>query len=215
MHKEIIILAKSAKHGEYCIAGVDIKTGEWIRPVSNNMAKEGSVPLIDITYVDGNQVQIFDIVKIKLLKHKPTISQPENYLYDSTKYWEKTGRSNLEELIKQRGYDQVNQIFYNNGKEVSEEELCAQPSLLFLNVKNSYIFIKTFDEGNKKIQFNFKYNNIDYEYFKISDEAIKKEFLNEYDGTHNYRENLPVVFSLTDKYRPTGKYYKMVAQMFY
>lgn len=69
MEKEIIILAKSSKHGEYCIAGVDSKSGEWIRPVSDNITNEGSIPLQDITYEDGTQIQILDQVKIEFLSH--------------------------------------------------------------------------------------------------------------------------------------------------
>lgn len=125
MYKEIIVLAKSSKHSEYCIAGVDTTTGKWIRPISTNFENEGSVPVCDVTYNDGSQVHIFDKVRIKLLSHRPTISQPENYLYDSMVKWEKTGQSSLMELIKHRGYDRVNQIFYNHGKEVSEDTVIA------------------------------------------------------------------------------------------
>lgn len=121
-------------------------------------------------------MQILDKVRIKLLKHQPTASQPENYLYDSRIKWGKTGQSSLTQIIQNRGYDKVNQIFYNNGKEVSEEELGGQPSLLFINAKNSNIFIKTFLDGNRRIQFNFVYNNITYQYFKISDELVKNNF---------------------------------------
>ena len=215
MEKEIIILAKSSKHREYCIAGIDTTTGEWIRPISDNIAHEGSVPLCDITYEDGTQVQILDKVKIKLLSHNPTKSQPENYKYDSSVCWYKTGKVTLEELIRSRGYDNPDKIFYNSNKEVSEGEVCGQSSLLFVNVKNSCIFIKTFDDGNRRIQFNFEYNNIRYNYFKISDEVIKNTFLSQHDGSYNHRDNLAVVLSLTDKYDYTGKYYKMVAHMFY
>ncbi|WP_303863548.1 hypothetical protein [Alkalibaculum bacchi] len=215
MYREIIVLAKSSKHSEYCLAGVDTTTGEWIRPISSNIVNEGSVPIIDVTYRDGNQVQILDMIKIKLLSHKPTISQPENYLYDSNFKWEKTGQSSLAELVKYRGYDQAKQIFYNNGKEVSEEELSGQPSLLFVNVKDSCIFIKTFFDGNRRLQFNFTYNGMKYQYFKISDKLILTKFTNISDGNYNYRDDLPVVFSLTDKFKKTDQYYKMVAQMFY
>lgn len=215
MYKEIIILAKSSKHSEYCIAGVDIITGEWIRPVSTNIVNEGSVPESDITYDDGNQLQRLDKVKIKLLSPNPTISQPENYIYDPNVCWKKTGESTLEELVKHRGYDKVKQIFYNHEKAVSKKEIGGQPSLLFVDVRNSYIFVKTFYNGDRRIQFNFKHNSIDYKYFKVSDEAIKNDLLNVNDGEYKHRDNLPVVFSLTDEYDLTGKYYKMVAQMFY
>lgn len=215
MEKEITILTKSIKRGEYCIAGIDTTTGEWIRPISDNIANEGSVPLRDITYGDRSQVQVLDKVKIKFISYNPTKSQPENYKYDSSVSWQKTGKITLNDIISNRGYDNPDKIFYNRRKEVSEEEIGGQASLLLVNVKNSSIFIKTFSDGKKRIQFNFEYNGISYRYFKVSDEAITKALANQADGSCYYRDNLAVVLSLTDKYQLTGKYYKMVAQMFY
>lgn len=215
MNKEIIVLAKSSKHGEYCIAGVDTITGQWVRPVSSNVTNEGAVPLRDIIYKDGTEVQILDKVKINIVEHKPTNSQPENYIYNPTVTWKKEGVSSLEEVISLRGYDEANNIFYNTKKEVSQYELSGQPSLLLVNVKNSYIFIKTFEEGVPRIQFNFSYNNLEYKYFKVGDEVVKRNLINKPDGSYYFRANLDVVFSLTDKYDRTGKHYKMAAQMFY
>lgn len=31
MKREVAILTKSSKFGGYCVAGVDINTGEWVR----------------------------------------------------------------------------------------------------------------------------------------------------------------------------------------
>ncbi len=219
MNREIIVLAKSSKHNDYCIAGIDLSTGKWIRPISLNASKEGAIPLRDITYKNGETVQIFDIIKIDITHHKPTKAQPENYVYNPLVPWVKIDRTTLEEVTKFRGYDQPGMIFYNMGKEVSETELedkqAKKHSLLFVNVKNSCVFVKTFQPGKPRYQFNFVYNNINYEYFKISDRKVISSLDNVGDGRYNHKTNLPVVFSLTGKYQLTGRYYKMVAQMFY
>ena len=214
MNKEIIILAKSVKHGEYCIAGIDTYTGKWVRPISLNTAKEGSVSPNDITYINGSQVQIFDKVQIKFLSHKPTKSQPENYIYDSSVKWIKNGESSLDEVLSIRGYDLVDLIFYNYDKEVDEDGINGQPSLILVNVKKPHIFLKTFSDGNKRVQLNFEFNNHEYNYFKVSDEIILKKYETKQDGSYNIGENLSVVFSLTDRFDKTGKYYKMVATAF-
>ena len=31
MYKKIVLLAKSKKHQNYCVAGKDVDTGEWVR----------------------------------------------------------------------------------------------------------------------------------------------------------------------------------------
>ena len=41
--KDILILAKSGKHGDFCIAGKEIGTGNWIRPVSDNNETNGAI----------------------------------------------------------------------------------------------------------------------------------------------------------------------------
>lgn len=215
MYKEIIILAKSCKSGDYCIAGIDTTTGVWVRPISDDIFKEGAVPERDITYSDGNQLQILDKVRIKMLSRKPTKCQPENYIYDKTQKWIKTGLCTLDEVIQFRGYDDVDIILYNTLKDVSDNELRNEGSLLLLNIKNSYVFIKTFDDGNRKIQLNFEYNNINYKYLSISDKEVLDFYRNKPDGIYSRKDNLCVVISLTDKYVVTNKYYKMVAQLFY
>lgn len=154
MEKEIIILAKSSKHNGFCIAGVDAETGEWVRPISSNEEEEGAVPLTGILYEDGTEIQVLDRVKIKLLEPVPTNVQPENYRYDESYYWVKTGTATIEEVISQRGYDEVDQIFYNYQKEVDESEISGQPSLLLLRVHNAYICVKTF----KRKKYNYVLN---------------------------------------------------------
>lgn len=213
MYKDIIVLARSIKKGGYCVAGVDAKTGEWIRPISNNPLDEGTVPLNDITYKDGTRVDIFDIVRIKLIAHKPTRSQPENFIYDDRVGWLKQGHSSLEEVVGFRGYDVPDKIFYNTDKSLGEEEVSGQPSLLLVDVKNSYINIKSFP-GRTLVELNFEYNDENYRYIKISDERIYRQYINQNDGKYKYRGNLSVVFSLTDKFVNTGRFYKMAAQLF-
>lgn len=212
--KEIVILSKSTKKGGYCVAGIDTTSGKWIRPICNNVADEGAVPISDILYNDGSQMNIFDKVQIELTSKAPTLAQPENWIYNSEIKWKRKGTSSLNEVINFRGYDQPDKVFYNYEKEVTESSLNGTESLLLLSVKNSSIFIKTFNDGHRKLQLNFSYNNSNYRYFKISDVIVNNNFTNYPDGIYDSRDNLSAVFSLTGKYEITGKYYKMVAQMF-
>lgn len=212
IQKEIIVLAKSSKHSEYCIAGIDTTTGEWVRPVSDNISSEGAVPLEQITYQDGSELQVLDIVSIQFIKPVPTKSQPENYLYDPDHCWVKTGHATIEEVIQKRGYDDVEEIFYNTDKVVSEEEIDYSPSLLLLRVENPKIYIKTFE--SQKIDLNFKYRNTWYNFFRISDIQIKQQYTDKEDGKYSCGISRIVVLSLTGKYEGSGKYYKMVAHIF-
>lgn len=211
MYKEIIILAKSTKRGDFCIAGVDVVTGEWIRPISSNSATEGAVPAKDIVYEDGTEVEILDKVRIRFSSQNPTKSQPENYVYDDKCYWENTGKSTIAEVIGFRGYDSVEHVFYNNGKSVTDAQLKGGPSLLLLEVESPQIVVKTFE--NKKVTLDFRYNQEQYSYFALSDINFKQKYIGCSDGRYTISDSLNVVFSLTDRYTD-NKYYKMVAQVF-
>lgn len=214
MYKEIVILAKSNKRDMYCIAGIDIETGEWIRPISSNETLEGAVPPKDIKYSDSEEVEILDVVGITFKEHRPINGQPENYLYDSSQPWSFIRRMSLAELLQVRDYDNVDFIFYNQDKEVRPEEIVENgPSLLILKVSNARIYNKTFN-GRTQVQLMFTYRGREYSFFKISDRGIKSEYIEYDDGFHSSWNELTVVFSLTGCFHHTNKHYKMVAKMF-
>lgn len=64
--KRIICLANSWKLKERCIAGIDIDTGKWVRPVCDSLYPEdGRVPK-NICLVDGREPELLDILEIPL-----------------------------------------------------------------------------------------------------------------------------------------------------
>ncbi|WP_420889792.1 dual OB domain-containing protein [Fischerella thermalis] len=51
-------------HGDRCIAGIEISTGKWIRPVTN--LEFGQVPK-EMCLVDGEEPKLLDILEIPLI----------------------------------------------------------------------------------------------------------------------------------------------------
>ena len=99
MNKTAVILTKSYKNGGYCVAGIDVNTGGWIRFVSSNMATHGAVTEEMMSYKDNSCCKIGDIVKVQVIGPAPTPHQPENYLIDEDYYWKKEGEMNLDGLL--------------------------------------------------------------------------------------------------------------------
>jgi hypothetical protein len=64
---QIICLANSKKHGERCIAGIDIDTGRWIRPIYTNSTnpKDGRIPR-KIRLINGEEAKLLDVIDIPL-----------------------------------------------------------------------------------------------------------------------------------------------------
>lgn len=64
--RQIICLANSWKLGERCIAGIDINTGKWVRPVCDEQYPEdGRVPKA-VRLIGGREPELLDILEIPL-----------------------------------------------------------------------------------------------------------------------------------------------------
>jgi len=210
MKKEIVILTKSIKHGGFCVAGIAIDTGLWIRLVSDDDEAEGAVSKNMLQYSNGEEVAVYDIIEVELIRAVPTSVQPENWLYDKTSPWEKKGISVLQDVINLHGYDSPEYVFGNTEVSLPAEwQFKGEPSLLLLEVSEAYIWIKTFPE-KKSVTLNFEYNGQKYNYIKISQKEIKGMMRS--DGSH-YIGKRSIVISLTDQYYYNDKYYKVIAQI--
>ncbi len=76
--QEIVVLANSYKEGGLCLAGKDLSTKKWIRPVSNS---HGGA-LLKSAY---SHISPLNIISMNLSQHIPLAEQPENFLISETK----------------------------------------------------------------------------------------------------------------------------------
>jgi hypothetical protein len=75
----ILLFANSAKHHERCLAGIDLDTGDWLRPVASK--ESGFVPTVK-TVFDGSPLKPLDIVEFRMLGDVRLPWQRENRLID-------------------------------------------------------------------------------------------------------------------------------------
>ena len=158
--RKLIILAKSAKYNNFCIAGIDIDTGKWIRPISEKPELEEAVPLEDLKYPDGSLVELLDVVEIKFSDRSANNPiQPENFFYKPKYFWQKVNRTTLQEVIDKRGYDLRDKIFYNSERSIfgaDVEKISERESLLLLSIENIFISVED-KEDHKKFFADFDY----------------------------------------------------------
>ncbi len=87
---------------------------------------------------------------------------------------------------------------------------------MFVKIQNPVIVIKKGYDGKKKFTIEFDYKGRKYVNFTIGDMNLKDNLIG-YD-VGKYRDPNCIekyaVFSLTGQYNETGKYYKMLAQLF-
>lgn len=82
---EIICLAKSRRPGGRCIAGLRTDGGGWVRPI----APGSNSVLLRRHYIlsNGSEIEVLDVVKLRLSQQKPELYQPENWVINEEN-WE-------------------------------------------------------------------------------------------------------------------------------
>ena len=88
MRKTLVILANSVKHHQHCVAGKDLVSGQWIRPVVDSAGKELPRRLVKYHNPYGRYV-VKPLLKIEMdfLGHAPLPFQPENYVVNPDFQW--------------------------------------------------------------------------------------------------------------------------------
>lgn len=86
---EIICLAKSRRPGGRCIAGLRTDGGGWVRPIAPGANRVLSRR--QYTLSEGSEIEVLDIVKVRLSGPKPELYQPENWII-TEENWELRAR---------------------------------------------------------------------------------------------------------------------------
>ena len=209
MKRKVAILTKSSKHGGFCVAGIDLDTGEWIRLVSNDTQTHGALSRQDITYEDRRICTPLDVVLVDIVGAAPLVHQPENYLIDSRRYWEKTGECTLSDVLDVHPAEVRPYLYGNLNSFVDDEEIDdIGYSLTLVKVASLTINQTTNIYGKPKTKASFVYNGKLYTNMSVTD----PDFYSVPDGTRY--ANAYLVISLPDTPIPENCYYKFVAQIY-
>lgn len=118
----IICLANSYKHGDRCIAGIELRSGKWVRPVSNT---EDRAITRDVRLIRGNEPRPRDVLEIPLGDCGPDEGcQPENVLLQPGP-WTKLDR--VTEYFLLRYCQDSKIILHNHDNHVAPEHFKAIP----------------------------------------------------------------------------------------
>lgn len=187
--KTICILAKSVKHGDSCIAGIEldrengrwINTGRWIRPVSTRAGGAISTELATL-YKTETTPNLFDIVDIALDAPTPTMAQPENWIVNNELKWEFRGRFHpikaIDSFLETPDdlWHEHNQYADRASESwVNENRL---PSLYFIKPESAYVYLKEYHNGcctSLKRRIVFEYNSIEYD-LAVTDPAMETNY---------------------------------------
>ena len=207
MKKTIVILAKSIKHQHFCIAGKDLETRQWIRPVSN---KDGGIITREqskLTFQGAGyswDSKILHNVEIYFLAHSPLYFQPENYVISEIP-WQQRYKSSPDILFSL--LDNPKDLWGNNSCKINRNDIRnpIEASLYLIYVNNLFLYWNEF--GKRKVCFT--YNNVRHENFSCTDpnfdELIRK---------NNQFSQAILCLSLGELFVQDNCHYKIVATIF-
>lgn len=215
MNKNIILLTKSKKYHNYCVAGIDIETGEWIRLISENDDIHNAVPLEDLTYEDNTEAQVLDIINVELIDHRPSYYQLENCIYNSKYYWDKIGRATIDQVLKIQKPISDNFIFHNKEDRLNKCYIESIPlenrySLILIQPQDACIKVERNPFKYYRLEYTacFKYKEIYYE-LKITDIQFTSKYSKK--GLYPLNSKVAFVVSLADLFH--NCHYKLVASI--
>lgn len=148
----LVILTKSSKHGKYCVAGIDVSNGNWVRLTTDDVDTDGAVSDEDLECVDGQIAQIMDEIEIDVESDYDPI-QPENMKI--------IPRNGLPRFIRQYDLNMVlqihsaekeNYVFFTRYKTIKPEYINYPKSLMLIEVKNLVV-----GQNNGKVVASFDY----------------------------------------------------------
>ena len=211
MEKTIVIFANSVKHHQHCVAGKDIVTKEWIRPVGDKNGCELTHEQVKSKNPYGKfPTKILQKVKINFMQHAPLINQPENYII-SDDDWIQNYTLKPEEIINfidnppNLWIDSTSSIDRVNYQLIQNKTIKIKQSLYLIKVKSIHIYWKDRSNVKKNPQRRgrFKYNNIFYD-LPLTDPKFQ-EF------AEQDLENKFLCISLGEQFK--GYCYKLIASI--
>lgn len=192
---KVILMTRSSKHGGFCVAGIDVATGRWIRLVTGDERLHGAVPASEMCHCAP-----LDLVEIPVLRPAPTRRQPENVLLDRSHPWRRIARCSTEQVLRfvpprTRGTLFGNRLCLLTGQEDNDHSLTLV-AVTDLTLRR---------EGKLKCDFDFAGSR--YRSISVTDPDY-------YDP--RVPSDLPravLVVSLADE-ALDGKYFKFAAKIF-
>ncbi|HJB46990.1 MAG TPA: hypothetical protein H9713_09840 [Candidatus Mediterraneibacter surreyensis] len=204
---KMVVLTKSAKYGDNCVAGIDLSNGAWVRLVTENEESHGAVSDSALICEDGRSVEVLDVIDAPILKMCDDCIQPENVLLDLDTPIKISGRMTLDEVLKIHPLERKRNILGNDYIYITEARVDSVGySLIMVEVFDLVFTREENTEGKTKLKASFKYQETEYKNMSVTD----RKYLKIQNETRF--EKAILVVSIGTPYN--SRYYKFVSAIF-
>lgn len=216
---DLLVLASSRKGGGRCIAGCDLNTGSWVRPISD--AHEGTV-LLEHCAIDGEWPQVYDVVRLEISEPRPSPWQPENWgiAPSAWQILERLDPSSIADELQSLVNEDV-RILDGSGRKISSQALTAEPihaSLTLVRPTALRWRIERTPWGTRQQKANFEVDGSSWFDLQVTDPHIEERLATLPEGSHprsavgiDDASDVLLTLSLSEPYERNGDCYKLVA----
>lgn len=206
---EMMILTKSSKYGEYCIAGFDCADGKWVRLVSTHEETHGA--LDDEMLFDkkaGRSAGILDRVQVEIAREAPSAVQPENKLVDGVGHIRILGKTTLKEALQIHPCEARDELFGSHHYMVEGKPEALGHSLEIVRATSLRIYTIEGKSGKAKRKMDFECGGRKYTQFAVTDPVYYG------DREVNLTEAALVLSISDDEWSRKNGHYIYVARIF-
>lgn len=208
MWKYALILTKSIMNGGSCVSGIDMKSGEWVRFVSDANGSPLNAMFMQYQNTEG-VCEPLDALRVKVKERVPIRNQTENCCI-GVACMHKLMTFSLDKALRLHPPENSKHqyIFGDNGYRISEDDMIKYDfrySLLLVKVES--LIIRSRGTSLNKTSFN--YNGFYYGNMSLTDPEYVYSFPE--GGFVNLGSKYIVVSMAKRPYR--GFYYKFVAKI--
>ncbi|MBK5252853.1 MAG: hypothetical protein JJE03_00020 [Peptostreptococcaceae bacterium] len=212
MIKTLVVLTKSRKDGDYCIACKDLKTGEWIRLIDNDINKHNSIKKSKFFNSEGKSINLLDVVRVDVrLPFNKNHSQPENWVLNNYKF-EPNGR--YKEYVLDKLEDNYDNIFYDNNRTIRKEIIEEKPKVYSLQLVTAEVLIIKINLNKEhRLKADIKYNGNWLSDIDITDEDFVNRHYDKVESENSLTLNcIKIVVSLAEEFN--NRHFKLIAAIF-
>lgn len=215
MTRELILLATSKKYGKYCVAGIDTKTGKWIRLVSHNSDAHYAIDAKDLVLDSGSLAQKLDIVELELTDRAISYFQTENYIIRKGAIWRFKGRSSIAEVTALHPPNQQEFIFYDTARKLAKSHYAKLAleqiySLQLISPEKAEVEISLRGE-EKRVQLRLDYRGRSYEALPVTDREFIQLCVDLEPGLYPMHKKGIMLCSVGECFERDQQHYKLVS----
>lgn len=206
---ELILMTKSAKYHNYCVAGINPHNGKWYRLVSDDDCIHGALSYNDLRMNNGREADVLDRVLLEGIEYHPGIIQTENCLIDRNNVIRYKGTEHINDIVRRFVPSEQEMVFRSEGCAMFGNIDDIGHSLEFLRVQNLKLYTVTM-EDRRRTKADFEMAGKRFEHFSVTD---RRYYINENET--KYIEDACLVVSISeDPWEETQCHYIFIAAIY-